>query len=194
MNGPYAITSDGTHVWIVNLTGDFVASPRRRHRRARPGCVGHRASGSTTPEAISSDGSDVWVANNNDSVTNLPPPPAHWSASCRAPSYGFSYPYAISSDGSHVWVAILDGNSVTELSATTGGLVQVISSSSYGIDYPYDVSDGTDVWVANYNGNSVTEFDACYRRARASALRGPATGSELSVRHRLQRHRRLGHE
>ena len=37
----------------------------------------------------------------------------------------------------------------------------MISSSIYGIDYPYNVSsDGTDVWVANYNANSVTEFDA----------------------------------
>ena len=53
-----------------------------------------------------------------------------------------------------------DGKSVTELSASTGALVQVISGSSYGFDGPDAISsDGTHVWVAN-SGNSVTELSA----------------------------------
>ena len=48
---------------------------------------------------------------------------------------------------------------MTELSASTGALVQVISGSSYGFDDPVAISsDGTDVWVANYEGESVTVF------------------------------------
>ena len=50
---------------------------------------------------------------------------------------------------------------MTELSASTGALVQVISGSSYGFNDPDAVSsDGTHVWVANSAGNSVTELSA----------------------------------
>ena len=52
---------------------------------------------------------------------------------------------------------------MTELSASTGALVQVISGSSYGFDNPHAVSsDGTHVWVANDSNtlNSVTELSA----------------------------------
>jgi len=38
----------------------------------------------------------------------------------RGRSYGFNNPSAIASDGIHVWVANASGNSVTELSASTG--------------------------------------------------------------------------
>jgi hypothetical protein len=61
-------------------------------------------------------------------------------------SYGFEFPDAISSDGTHVWVAngpgsgdrplLSAGNTVTELSASTGTLVKVISGSSYGFNGP----------------------------------------------------------
>jgi DNA-binding beta-propeller fold protein YncE len=55
-----------------------------------------------------------------------------------------------------VWVANGSGNSVTELNATTGALVQVIS-----VSMPFAVSsDGTHVWVPTEFGNSVTELNA----------------------------------
>jgi DNA-binding beta-propeller fold protein YncE len=41
-------------------------------------------------------------------------------------SYGFNDPYGIASDGTHVWVANFGGGSVSELSASTGALVQVL--------------------------------------------------------------------
>ena len=50
-------------------------------------------------------------------------------------------------------------NSVTELSASTGALVGVISGSSYGFSLPFGVSsDGKHVWITNtgYGANSVT--------------------------------------
>ncbi|MFZ2059161.1 MAG: hypothetical protein WAV54_17310, partial [Acidimicrobiales bacterium] len=43
--------------------------------------------------------------------------------------WGFDYPNAIASDGTHVWAANYLGNSVVELSASTGALVKVISGS-----------------------------------------------------------------
>jgi hypothetical protein len=52
-----------------------------------------------------------------------------------------------------------NGNSVTELSASTGALVKVIRGSNYGFDGPSGItSGGTHIWVANTNGQSVTEF------------------------------------
>jgi len=54
-----------------------------------------------------------------------------------------------------------DGNSVTELSASTGALVKIVSGSSYGFDDPSGItSSGTRIWVANTDGQSVTEFPA----------------------------------
>jgi hypothetical protein len=58
-----------------------------------------------------------------------------------------------------VWVANLEGNSVTELSASTGNLVRVISGSSYGFNRPTAISlGGAHVWVVNPLTFSVTEF------------------------------------
>jgi DNA-binding beta-propeller fold protein YncE len=59
-----------------------------------------------------------------------------------------------------VWVANA-GNSVTELSASTGKLVEVLSNSRYKFDFPNAVaSDAKHVWVANENGQTVTELSA----------------------------------
>jgi len=45
--------------------------------------------------------------------------------------------------------------------ASTGALVKVIASSSYGFNSPLAIaSDGTHVWAANASGNSVTELSA----------------------------------
>jgi hypothetical protein len=53
------------------------------------------------------------------------------------------------------------GDSVTELSASTGALVQVISGSSYGFESPLAISSvATDVWVTNSYVHSVTELNA----------------------------------
>ena len=40
--------------------------------------------------------------------------------------WGFNSPLGVSSDGTHVWVANVQGNSVTELDASDGALVQVL--------------------------------------------------------------------
>jgi hypothetical protein len=58
----------------------------------------------------------------------------------------------LASDASHVW-ALSEGTSgsVSEISASTGALVRIITDKSF--NYPDDItSDGTDVWVANEQG------------------------------------------
>lgn len=69
-------------------------------------------------------------------------------------------PSAIADDGNHIWVAN-ESNSVTELRASTGRLVKVISGAKYGFVGPAAIaSDGAYVWVANLQGNSITELSA----------------------------------
>jgi DNA-binding beta-propeller fold protein YncE len=88
-------------------------------------------------------------------VARAAPMPA---GAVRSPA--FNGPFGVSSDGTHVWVADYD-NSVTELDAATGALVQVITGSNYGFDSPVEVnSDGSHVWITNAGNNSVTELDA----------------------------------
>jgi hypothetical protein len=49
---------------------------------------------------------------------------------------------------------------VTELLASTGALVKIISGSSYGFDAPDAITSyGTHIWVVN-DGDSVTELSA----------------------------------
>ena len=68
--------------------------------------------------------------------------------------------------GADVWVTNQGtsgstGNSITEVSANDGSLVQTVSGSSYGFDAPFGITyDGSDLWVTNVFGNSVTEVAA----------------------------------
>ena len=63
----------------------------------------------------------------------------------------------VSSDGTHVWVANGIDNTVTELNASDGSVVQTIG---VGVQPRELVSDGTHVWVPNYEDNTVTELNA----------------------------------
>ena len=63
----------------------------------------------------------------------------------------------MSSDGTHVWVANSDGDTVSEIDASTGTVVNTIpvGSDPLGVS-----SDGTHVWVTNYLDGTVSEIDA----------------------------------
>ena len=99
------------------------------------------------------------------------PSPATTVRVFSADGFGFNNPSAIADDGSHVWVVnaplssdgtpLADMGSVTELNASNGSLVRVLSAGSYAFNDPTAIaSDGTHVWVANDDGNSVTELNA----------------------------------
>ena len=67
------------------------------------------------------------------------------------------------------------GESVTELDAATGALVQVIHGSGYGFNTPVAVaSNGTHVWVTSAGGDAVTELDADTGALAADASAGNA--------------------
>ncbi len=76
-------------------------------------------------------------------------------------SYGFGGPVAMAVSGSDLLVANSSGNSLTEIDASTGALVQVIPGSAYGFQAPDALAvGGSDLFVANGVGNSVTEMNA----------------------------------
>ncbi len=60
---PGAVSSDGTHVWVANYTGNTVTE-----LAASTGAVDQTIGVGSLPRAISSDGTHVWVANTNDST------------------------------------------------------------------------------------------------------------------------------
>ncbi len=159
------IVSDGTHVWDLNTDGNALTE-----LDASTGAVVQTIAGNSDgfndPVAVSSDGTHVWAMNiGSNSVTELDAATGARVQVISGPTYDFDFgtdlagePEAIDSDGTHVWVANADGNSVTELYAATGAVVQVISGH---FSEPVAVSsDGTHVWVGNFGNNSVTELDA----------------------------------
>ena len=78
-------------------------------------------------------------------------------------TYKLDNPAAIAYDGQNLWVTNTFGNSVTEIDASTGALVQVLSGGNYGFNLPGAVAvDGSHTWVANGSpdggGASLTEI------------------------------------
>jgi hypothetical protein len=61
--------------------------------------------------------------------------------------------------GPDLFVANADRGSVTELDASTGALVRVLSRPEYGFNQPGALAvSGPDLFVANASDNSVTEL------------------------------------
>jgi hypothetical protein len=73
--------------------------------------------------------------------------------------WGFYSPDAMAIAGLDLFVANSDGESVTEISTSTGALVRVVSRSSYQFDDPDAMAvAGAQLFVANAGGSCVTEI------------------------------------
>jgi DNA-binding beta-propeller fold protein YncE len=163
LNGPVAVSANGTHVWvtnaIINSVTEFDASTGRLVQ-----VLSAARYGFNDPNAVSSDGTHVWVTNLaagvkaqrtqhfdlGGSVTEVNASTGGLVRVLTAARYGLNAPMGVSSDRTHVWVANFDGNSVTEINASSGALVQVRAAPRYGFALPAGVSsDGSDVWVPN---------------------------------------------
>jgi hypothetical protein len=78
-----------------------------------------------------------------------------------ADAYNFDSPTSAVAVGADLFVANGAGNSLTELNASTGALVAVLSGPSYQFDHPTAIAAvGGDLFVANGAGSSLTEVDA----------------------------------
>ena len=101
-------------------------------------------------------------------------------------------PAGVSSDGTHVWVTNGNDNTVTELSASTGGILQTID-----VEDPQGISsDRTHVWVANATDGTVTELSASTGTVIQTITVGKPAPRNLVRRYpRLgsQRYRQHGH-
>ncbi|HUA95311.1 MAG TPA: hypothetical protein VMB82_07260, partial [Acidimicrobiales bacterium] len=155
---PTAIASDGSHVWVQNGThfvGTGWTPTTITELDATTGALDQVISGIDSTD-ISSDGTNVWA----DASTTITEIGASTGAIVQTvePS-DLEYSQAISSDGTDVWAASTNDNEVVELDASSGAVVDEISGSGYGLDWPTGISsDGENVWVANTDNNSVTDL------------------------------------
>lgn len=133
---------DGQRIYSVNSFGDLVYARGYLWILAGDGRTGNDA----VAEFNASSGAQVRVIDGT--------------------SYGLNAPTAISADGSHVWVANGDcvngncntGTTVTEINATNGALIDLLSSPYYGFQDPCAFAyNGSDLWVASVT-DSVTVF------------------------------------
>jgi serine/threonine protein kinase/outer membrane protein assembly factor BamB len=121
---------------------------------SKPGSAGDSPP-RTTPSAAPSKGTGGAPSSALD-TSNCIAPGAPATGGC-----GFKDPTGIAVEGTHIWIANHKGRSVTELNASNGHLVQVLSDHKYGFSGPYGIAvDRAHIWVANFNGNSVTELNA----------------------------------
>ncbi len=177
-NGPDAISSDGTHVWVANGTDGTVTEIDA----ATGTVIGTPIPVGSGPAAISSDGKDVWVADNPISNALAGPPQTVTEINAAGAVVGsisvLSHPRGISSDGTHVWVANwYPEDVVTELKAPSGTLV-----GSTGAGPALNVSsDGTYVWVSDSAGG-VLKIDASTMGHFVGRER--RLGGELRLQHR----------
>ncbi len=83
-----------------------------------------------------------------------------YSVSPKVFGWGFCWPQALAVFGTHLFVANKFGDSVTELNASSGGLVKVISGPSYRFDDPVAITAAAGhLWVVNNASGSVTEIN-----------------------------------
>ena len=177
-NHPSALTSDGAYVWVANFYGNSVtrfSASTDDHAQV----MKNAPYWFFDPNAITSAGTHIWVTNAmgengsslESSVTELDEQTGGQTRVISGSKYRFAQSVAIASDGRHVWVAnSADGSppgstdSVTELNASTGDLVRVLSGPKYHLNRPQAIaSDGRHVWVVNAGRDvpsSVTELDA----------------------------------
>jgi hypothetical protein len=100
---------------------------------------------------------------------------------------------AMAASGNDLFVMNGDGNSLTEINASTGALIRVISGAQYGFDNPDGLAlSGNELFVANsykWTAGSITEINAStgalIRIFGQKDLRGPSTmvvdGNDLWV-------------
>jgi hypothetical protein len=119
------------------------------------------------PTGLAIGGGHLWVANEaSNSVTEINPSNGAWITTiANAKGYRFNRPVAITRNGANLFV-LNAGDSVTEMTASSGKFVRVISGTRFHFMNPVAVtSSGNTMLVLNAGSaktpsGSITEFNA----------------------------------
>jgi sugar lactone lactonase YvrE len=167
-DGPDAILTDGTHIFVAN-GGNLGNQGCVTELNAATGALVRVLSGTkfkfSGPEALALAGQGLWVASyGNDSLTELNTSSGALVRVISGAGFNLAHPDALAVTGKDLWVANYGANSLTELNASTGALVRVVSSPKPDFASPTAlVVSGPDLFVTNAQGGpgnegSVTEL------------------------------------
>lgn len=172
---PDAIAIAGGDVWVAS-SGGSVTELRESTGKLVRIVSGSRYGFGPGPDGIAVAGGQVWVANgdndnNSGSVTELDASTGALIRVVSGKGFGLVNPNTIAVDGGHVWVAN-DGTAendagqlgfhegLTELNASTGALVRVITANRYQFAGPDAITfAGGHVWVASGGLSVATELN-----------------------------------
>src|SRR6185437_13658599 len=161
---PTGIAAFDGRVWVANPGGESVtelpqSGPATIAATAIHACV------STGTRAVTVPAADSACPTTAKAISwNLPGPAGTGTGSdldsiFTGTRYQFNDPQAVVTDGTQLWVANTAGNSITEVNASDGSLVRVISDQAFDFESPDALAfDGSNIWVANERGASVTEI------------------------------------
>jgi hypothetical protein len=196
---PIALAVTSAHVWVVNegVKGDSSGTGSITELDARDGALVRvitvGAARFDNPAAIAISGSRVWVTSLQTSsdgglVTDLDEADGSITRVVGGLADSFDGPVAVAARGNDVWIVSSGvknyyGNgrgvgSVTELNATTGQVIRIITAQTAPFDEPTSIAvSGTHVWVANLDYSSIVELNASngavVRLIRANSLNQP---------------------
>jgi hypothetical protein len=196
---PIAIAVTHSHVWVVNdgVKGNLRGTGSITELKASTGklvrVITVAAARLDNPAAIAVSGSHVWVTNletssEGGSVTDLNEADGSIAQVVGGLDDYFDGPVAVAAQGNDVWIVSNgaknyygDGRgvgSVTELDATTGRVIRIITPQMAPFDEPTAIAiSGSHVWVANLDYSSIVELNASngslVRLIRANSLNQP---------------------
>ena len=145
-NGPVAVASDGSNIWVANEFDDSLTK-----LRASDGMELGTFPVGDGPRALAFDGRSVWVANaNDDTVTRL-----SLEGNVMATVAVGDGPIGLAYDGRDIWVSNNVGRTVSVLDGGDGSVLQSLSIPSNPGPLVYD---GEHVWVGHVKAGFVTKF------------------------------------
>jgi hypothetical protein len=154
---PMAITAVASDLFIANANKTIteVNGVNGRLLRRIAGPTYHLSN----PVALTAMGNHVLVLNSgpSGSITEISASTGAFLMNIRGAAYAFANPTAFAAVGTDVFVADKGNDSVTEVNASTGKLVHVITHQ--GLSAPDGVAIGSgNVWVADQATSGVTEI------------------------------------
>jgi streptogramin lyase len=154
---PTAITSINGALFVANADNSVTEV------RASTGALVRHIAGASyrfsQPVAITTVGNDVVVLNAGvaGSLTEFSASTGAFIMNVRGPAYAFDQPAALAVAGNDLVVADQGNNSVTEVNATNGRLIRVVTG--HGLSSPDGVAIGSgNIWVADKATSAATDI------------------------------------